>query len=157
MANFQDRANKQIQKYSDYMQVPNAPQGTMGQQNLTTKEWDIKQEPGGSSGRPTALMQNIPFLAKSMGISTKEAASILTNSKDKSPQGVYGTLYGSMLRSGMWSPEEAEKVASDYVAKVFGEEWRDLLPKNRGKKRDFKQQQPIIEYDPVTGNWSDGK
>lgn len=101
---------------------------------VTNKQGEAKVvegiQPDGKSGKDsrTALEKNVPFLVKTMKISEKEAAKLLTASKDKSPQGVYTEIYSRALTSTYGDDQEAERIAGTVMRKLYGRNWQQDLP-----------------------------
>lgn len=67
--------------------------------------------------KPTAMMQNTGFLAKSLGISEAEAARITSQSKEQSDQSFYATIYRQAINSPMVAgdPQRADEIAKAAV------------------------------------------
>jgi len=70
-------------------------------------------------GTGTALQKNVPFLAKLMGIDRKEAAQILTTSKEKGPEGFRQQVYLRSLSQTFGDDEESGEIADKAVKRFF--------------------------------------
>jgi len=79
----------------------------------------------GSETKPTALMQNVPFFAKILGISEAEAAKQLSESKGKSDQDLMASFLNSAL-STSFTNEDAQQKATEAFKFI----------KNMGKPED---------------------
>lgn len=89
-------------------------------QALLAKKWEKTGE------KKTAIQKNVPFLANLLGISEKEAAKIVTQSKGKTPGAVYKDFLAASLRSS-WDFNKAKQKADQAF-----EAWQEVAG---GKKK----------------------
>jgi hypothetical protein len=82
--------------------------------------WDYQQEKARLRGgaKPTALMQNSQYLARTLGIPEAEAARIMSQSREQSDRQFYSTIYGRAINSPMVAgdPARADEIAKQAVA-----------------------------------------
>jgi len=81
----------------------------------------LKQKGAGGS-KATALQKNIPTLMKALKITEGQAAEILTQTKDKSPERWRADLAAKLAASGFHSEDEAFKTADSLMKRVFPED-----------------------------------
>ena len=102
---------------------------------ITTSTKDLMKK----AGEGTALQKNVPYLANLMGIDRKEAAQILTTSKEKGPEGFRQQVYLRSLSQTFGDDEEAGEIADKAVKRFFP----DYEPKEGDKG--------VRKLDPATG------
>jgi len=90
---------------------------------------------GGKDSR-TALQKNVPFVSKKMKISEEDATKLLTASKAKSPQQVYTDMYGRALSATFGDKEEANTIAGEVMALLYGDDWQSQLPQGKGTEQE---------------------
>lgn len=98
---------------------------------------------GAARDETTALMKNVPFLSRVMGVSPREAATILTQTKDRSPRSFYQQAYLAALRTSFGDANEAKKVADAAAHAVF--------------PQDFPAPADAKKAPPDTGVWAKAK
>lgn len=101
-------------------------------QNITPEEAKgiLKEKWKKSGEKKTAIQKNVPYIAKLLDVSPKEAAKIVTQSKSKSPSEVYRTFLTSALRSSLQfdqAKEKADKAMEAYMATTKRTETEDPL------------------------------
>ncbi len=76
----------------------------------------------------TALQKNAKFLAKVMKIDQAKAATMLLQSKTKTPQEMYLSLINTNSRATFGDPEQAAENANAAMSVIYGPNWSDLMP-----------------------------
>ncbi len=96
----------------------------------------------------TALQKNIPTLVRALNITEAEAAEILTQTKDKSPERWRADLVARLAGSGFVDPDDAFKQADKLMRKVF--------PKKDASKVSNKNPAVTIKPGEKTATDADG-
>jgi hypothetical protein len=112
---------------------------------ITVSTKDLLKLAKDRAGEGTALQKNVPFLAKLMGISRKEAAQILTTSREKGPEGFRQQVYLRALSQTFGDDEEAGEIANQAVKRFFP----DYEPKEGTKEPD----KDVRVYNEETGQF----
>jgi len=104
---------------------------------MNEKKYQLDKEAG---GKPTSMMKNAKYLGEVLSITEKEAALILTETKDDSPDKFRRKIYSNLITSQNYDPDEAMPLADEATSTIFPE-WKPkgAAPLKKSKYRKYWQ------------------